>query len=174
MERQIAVHNSGIKINFMKKILLLGLGCCLIFLIINSCSKKSSSSTTQTKMQLITASAWLFDTAGIDLNGDGTIDEALPNGVIPSCIKDNTLTFNSDSTGVENEGTIKCDSASPQTSNFTWSFNSTQSAINLPDSVFGSFTGTIKITSLTATQLHLEQAITDSGLTVNVAVYLKH
>jgi hypothetical protein len=125
-------------------------------------------------MQLITASAWKYDTAGIDLNGDGLIDEALPGGVIPACITDNTLTFNSDSTGIENEGAIKCDSASPQTSNFTWAFNSNQTSIVLPDSLFGTFTGTITITSLTATQLHLEQAVTDSGFTVNVAVYLKH
>jgi hypothetical protein len=159
----------------MKKILLFILICSSIFLIINSCSKKNASpSSGQTKTQLITASAWKYDTAGIDLNGDGTIDEALPGGVIPSCIKDNTLTFNSDSTGVQNEGAIKCDSAAPQTSNFTWAFNSSQTSIILPDSVFGSFTGTINITSLTATQLHLEQAVTDSGLTVNVAVYLKH
>jgi hypothetical protein len=158
----------------MKLILMLGLIICGM-LIINSCSKKSSSdSNSQTKMQLLTSSAWYYDTAGIDLNGDGTIDEALPSGVIPSCIKDNTLTFNSDSTGIENEGAIKCDSADPQTSNFRWSFNATQSAINLPDSIFGSLTGTINITSLTATQLHLEQAVTDSGFTVNVAVYLKH
>ena len=158
----------------MKKILLLSLICSSIFLIINSCSKKSSSSTTQTKMQLITASAWKYDTAGIDLNGDGLIDEALPGGVIPSCIVDNTLTFNTDSTGVENEGAIKCDTASPQTSNFTWAFNSSQTSIVLPDSLFGTFTGTITITSLTATQLHLEQAVTDSGFTFNIAVYLKH
>ena len=113
----------------MKKILLLSFICCSIFLIINSCSKKSSSSTTQTKMQLITASAWKYDTAGIDLNGDGIIDESLPGGVIPSCITDNTLTFNSDSTGVQNEGAIKCDSSAPQTSNFTWAFNSSQTSI---------------------------------------------
>jgi len=158
----------------MKRISFLFLFFCAAILIINSCSKKSSSSTGQTKTQLITASAWKFDTAGIDLNGDGTIDEPLPGGVIPSCITDNTLTFSSDSTGVQNEGAMKCDTSAPQTSNFTWTFSSSQTSIVLPDSVFGSFSGTINITSLTATQLHLEQAVTDSGFTVNVAVYLKH
>ena len=159
----------------MKKVLLFSLICYSIFFIINSCSKKSSSSSnTQTRMQLLTSAAWKYDTAGIDLNGDGLIDEGLPAGTIPSCLTDNTITFNSDSTGVENEGPTKCDSASPQTSNFTWAFNSSQTSIVLPDSLFGVFTGTITITSLTATQLHLEQAVTDSGFTVNVAVYLKH
>jgi len=157
----------------MKKLLIAGLISLSIFFVVNSCSKKSSSATAQTKTQLITASPWKYDTAGIDVDGNGTIDAALPSGTIPSCITDNTLTFNTDSTGIENEGATKCDSASAQTSTFTWSFNSTQSAIVLPDSVFG-LSGTINITSLTATQLHLEQAVSDSGITVNIAVYLKH
>jgi|SRR5271154_5213394 len=157
----------------MKKVLLLSLISCSLFLIIDGCSKKSSSSG-QTKTQLITASAWKYDTAGIDANGDGTIDESLPSGVIPSCVTDNTLTFDSDSTGTENEGAVKCDTAGAQSASFTWSFNSSQTVINFPDSVFGPFGGTVNITSLTTTQLHLEKAITESGLTFNVAVYLKH
>jgi hypothetical protein len=158
----------------MKKCLLIAVICFSVFFLIGGCSKKSSGSTSQTKLQLLTASVWKYDTAGIDLNGDGTIDEALPGGTIPACVMDNTLTFITDSTGVENEGAIKCDSASPQTSNFTWSFNAGQTAINFPDSVFGSFGGTVNITSLTTTQLHLEQAVTQSGITVNVAVYMSH
>jgi hypothetical protein len=157
----------------MKKLLSSGLIFSAAFFIISSCSKKNSSSTGETKTQLITASAWKYDTAGVDIDGNGTIDQALPGGTIPSCITDNTLTFTTDSTGIENEGAVKCDTASAQTSTFTWSFNSAQSAIILPDSVFG-LSGTINITSLTASQLHLEQAVTESGITVNVAVYLKH
>ncbi len=157
----------------MKKVLFLSLISYSFFLIINGCSKKSSSGG-QTKTQLITASAWKYDTAGLDLNGDGTIDEALPDSIIPSCVKDNTLTFNSDSTGTENEGAINCDTTGIQSTSFTWSFNSSQTVINFPDSVFGPFGGTVNITSLTTTQLHLEKAITESGLTFNVAVYLKH
>jgi hypothetical protein len=156
----------------MKGILSICVFAALVYFAMNGCSKKSSPA--ETKTQLITASAWQYDTAGIDLNGDGTIDEALPDTVIPVCVKDNTLTFTSDSTGVENEGAVKCDSASPQTSNFTWSFNAAQTQINFPDSVFGSFGGTVNITSLTTTQLHLEKAVTESGFTVNIAIYLKH
>jgi hypothetical protein len=158
----------------MKIFGLLALISCVIFFSINGCSKSSSNSTSQTKLQLLTAGSWRYDTAGIDLNGDGTIDQALPNGVIPACVTDNTLTFTSDSTGTEDEGATKCDSASPQTSNFKWSFNASQTAINFPDSVLGSFGGTVSITSLTATQLHLEKPVTESGIMVNVAVYLKH
>jgi hypothetical protein len=157
----------------MKRSFFLLLFCFGIFFIIYSCSKKSSSST-QSNTQLITSAAWKYDTAGIDENGDGTIDAALPSGIIQSCITDNLLYFNTDSTGTEDEGATKCDSTSPQTAAFTWSFNSSQNQINFPDSVFGTFGGTVNITSLTATQLHLEKAITESGLTFNVAVYFKH
>jgi hypothetical protein len=167
----IRCDNNNKKI--MKTISFLCLFFCGAVFIMNSCSKKSSSSG-QTKTQLITASTWKYDTAGIDANGDGTIDEALPTGVIPSCVEDNTLTFNSDSTGTENEGAVKCDTAGAQTTSFTWSFNSSQTIINFPDSVFGPFGGTVNITSLTTTQLHLEKAVTESGLTFNIAVYLKH
>ncbi|HLX92258.1 MAG TPA: lipocalin family protein [Puia sp.] len=143
-------------------------------IVLNSCSKKSSSSNNaNNKLTLLTSGAWKIDTIGIDVDGNGTIDEALPGGV-PACIKDNTITFNADSTGVENEGAIKCDSSSPQTTNFQWSFNSTQTAINFPDSLVGSFGGTATIEVLTSTQLHLEQAVTESGVTVNVAIYLSH
>ncbi len=157
----------------MKQLFFLCLFCFGLFFIINSCSKKSSSPS-QTKTQLISSSAWKYDTAGLDLNGDGSIDEALPANTIPSCVTDNTLTFNSDSTGIENEGAIKCDTTAPQTTSFTWSFNTAQTIINFPDSLFGTFGGAVNITSLTTTQLHLEKTITQSGLSFNVAVYFKH
>jgi hypothetical protein len=156
----------------MKGILSICLFIALLFFAMNGCSKKSTPA--ETKTQLITASPWQYDTAGIDLAGNGTIDEALPDTTIPACVKDNTLTFTSDSTGVENEGAIKCDSTSPQTAGFTWSFNSGETQINFPDSVFGLIGGTVSITSLTATQLHLEKAVTESGITFNIAIYLKH
>jgi len=156
----------------MKSFILLGLSCIGLFFVITGCSKKSSAQT-ETKMQLVTAAPWKYDTAGIDLNGDGSIDESLPSGTIPTCVLDNTLTFNSDSTGQEDEGAVKCDSTN-QTTAFTWSFNASQTVINFPDSLFGSFGGAVNITSLTTTQLHVEKAVTQSGLTFNVAIYFKH
>jgi hypothetical protein len=156
----------------MKGILGISLFAALLYFAMNGCNKKSNAA--ETKTQLITASPWVYDTAGIDLAGNGTIDEALPDTTIPVCVKDNTLTFTSDSTGVETQGAVRCDSTGPLTSDFTWSFNAAQTQINFPDSVFGSFGGTVSITSLTATQLHLEKAVTESGITVNIAIYLKH
>jgi hypothetical protein len=145
-----------------------------ILLMVNSCSKSSSSQTAKTKMQLITASAWKYDTAGIDLDNNGTIDAALPAGYLKSCQTDNLLYFNADSTGTEDEGATKCNSTDPQTAPFTWSFNASQTVINFPDSVFGSVGGAVNISSLTETQLHFEKTVTQSGITATIAVYMKH
>jgi hypothetical protein len=155
-----------------KPFLLLLTGLAVFCIIINSCSK--SNSTQKTKMQLLTQSTWKYDTAGIDLNGDGTIDAAFPAGYLLDCTKDNLLTFNTDSTGTADEGPTKCNTTDPQTVAFTWSFNSTQTDITSSTAIFNGVGGDIMITSLTATQLHLEKAVTTSGVTVNVAIYLKH
>jgi hypothetical protein len=144
-----------------------------VIIIVASCSK-SSSSQPKTKMQLITASAWKYDTAGVDLNNDGTIDAALPSGYIKDCQTDNLLYFKSDSTGTEDEGATKCNSTDPQTASFTWSFNASQTVINFPDSVFGSVGGAVNITSLTETQLHFEKTVTQGVITATIAVYMKH
>ncbi|HLK30345.1 MAG TPA: hypothetical protein VKT28_17315 [Puia sp.] len=152
---------------------LFGIGAITVLAILNSCGK-SNSDQPKTKMQLITASVWKYDTAGIDLNNDGTIDAAIPPGYIKDCQTDNLLYFKSDSTGTEDEGATKCDPSNPQTASFTWSFNSSQTIINFPDSVFGSVGGSVNITSLTETQLHFEKTITQSGITATVAVYMKH
>ncbi len=151
---------------------LLGLGA---FCIIYSCSKSSSPAPTQkTKMQLLTQSVWKYDTAGIDANSDGVIDAALPPGYVQDCDKDNLLTFNSDSTGTEDEGPTKCDTASPQTTAFTWSFNSDQTVITSTSALFNGVGGDFTINTLTDTQLHLGKSVIVSGITVNLAIYLKH
>jgi hypothetical protein len=155
-----------------KSLFILTIRLVLFCLIINSCSK--SNSVQKTKMQLLTQSTWKYDTAGVDLNGDGTIDAAFPAGYLQDCEKDNLLTFNNDSTGTVDEGATKCNSADPQTVDFTWSFNTAQTDITSSTAIFNGVGGDITITSLTATQLHLEKAVTTSGVTVNVAIYLKH
>lgn len=147
-------------------------GILLLMVCFAGCSKSNSSS--KSNADLIKASAWKYDTAGLDANNDGNIDAPLPDGTILDCQKDNTLTFTTDSTGIVDEGATKCNVAAPQTIPFTWSFNTDQTVINLPDSLFGGLGGAVNIKSLTATQLHFEKAITYSGLTFNVAVYLKH
>jgi hypothetical protein len=150
-------------------IVLVTVGFCILY----SCSK-SNSSTTKTKAQLLTQSVWKYDTAGIDANNDGVIDAALPPGYVQACSKDNLLTFNSDSTGLVDEGPTKCDTSSPQSTAFTWSFNTTQTSITSTSTLFAGVGGDFTINVLNETQLHLGKSVTVSGITVNLAIYLKH
>jgi hypothetical protein len=137
-----------------------------------SCKKNSTSP--PSNMTLITQSAWKYDTAGVGSDNSGTIAFALPQGTIKDCERDNILYFKSDGTGSQDEGPTKCDSASPQTVPFTWSFNANQTAITSSDSLFSSFSGSITITSLTQTQLHLMKTVTVQSIPVIVDIYLKH
>jgi hypothetical protein len=150
---------------------------CLTCLLISSllylaCKKNGSSS--PSKMTLITQASWKFDTAGLGNDSSGVIVTALPPGLLLDCQKDNIFTFNSDGTGVDDEGPTKCNPASPQTTPFTWSFNANQNAIVSSDSLFSGIGGTITITLLTSTQLHLMKDVTVQGIPFIVDIYLKH
>lgn len=161
----------------MKKQLILSiLFVAVIFILINACSKSNSNSTTPaTKMQLLTQSSWKYDTAGLDNNNDGLIDAPFPTGYgISSCESDNILTLKSDGTGTVDEGATKCNVNDPQTTSFTWSLDSAQTAIVLSDTIFSVISGNVNITSVTATSLHLEKAVPVGPISVNVAFYMKH
>jgi len=159
----------------MRKILWVsGLSIAGLLILLNSCGKSSSATPKETNMQLITSATWIYDTAGIDANNSGTITTAIPSGIIKPCDTDNTLTFYTNGTGVENDGLVKCSASTPQTTSFTWTFNSGQTQINIPDTLFNVITGAVNIISLTSTQLHLEKQVTYNGLPFLVAVYMKH
>ena len=143
--------------------------------LIYSCSKSASAPASKpTNLQLLTSSAWKYDTAGIDGNNSGTITTAIPAGVISDCQKDNLLTFKADSTGIEDEGPTKCKPANPQTTSFTLSFNAAHTKIVLSDTLFSTITGPVNITSLTSSQLRLEKQFSYLGQNFLVAVYLQH
>src|ERR1700712_3410735 len=91
--------------------------CSII--VIAGCSKKSSTPAAKTKADFLVTSTWKYSTAGIDNDGNGTIDVSLPAGTIETCVTDNTITFKSDKTGIIDEGATKCDASTAQTSPFT-------------------------------------------------------
>ena len=151
---------------------------CLILLgiaIFASCSKDDSTDSEPTKKELLTESAWKFNNAGIDANGDGTIDTALPAGTIEDCDKDNTYTFLPDGTGTMDEGATKCDPLNPQTLPFNYSVNSDVTVMNFPDTVINGISGDVNILLLNATNLKLQKSV-EVGLPipVSVIVELKH
>jgi hypothetical protein len=156
----------------MKRYALLPLAGILV--IGYSCSKKSSS---KSNTELISASAWKYDTAAIDMNKDGVAETPLPAGYLEDCDKDNVVTLKSDGTGTVDEGLTKCDPANPQSINISWAFKDNEKVINIPQTIFGSITGDAQIKELTATKLKLLKTITINigiQVTVNVIVDLKH
>jgi hypothetical protein len=157
--------------------------CVLAFLsigfIMYACNKDDDDDKTsgdKEKIQLITSATWKYDTAAIADNSGNPVTP-LPSGVIETCDKDNTITFKSDSTGVLNEGTTKCASTDPQTTNFKWWFKENGTVLYTPDNIFGSsaFTGDFKVLELSATRMRVSKQVTVAPYpTTNIVLYLKH
>jgi len=127
------------------------------------------------KVQLVTSSTWKYDTAAI-ADKDGKPSQPLPPGTIDLCDKDNTITFKSDSTGILNEGTVKCNAGDPQTTSFKWWFKDNGATLYSPDPIFGStFSGDFKVGELTSTRLRVLKEVTIPPYpTVTIVLDLKH
>jgi hypothetical protein len=132
--------------------------------IIYGCHKNddnNNSNNLQTKMQLVTSASWKYDTVGLDTDGDGKPNSPLPPGYgIDDCDRDNTITFKSDSTGIQNEGAVKCNASDPQTTAFKWWFKANGDTLYTPDPIFGStFSGDFKVGELSSSRLRVLKAI---------------
>jgi hypothetical protein len=139
----------------------------IVGFIIYGCHKdddnNSNNNNQSNSVQLITSSTWKYDTIGLDTDGDGKPNSPLPPGYgIDDCDRDNTATFKSDSTGILNEGTVKCNAGDPQTTSFKWWFKGSKSdTLYTPDAIFGStFSGDFKVGELSTTRLRVLKAIT--------------
>ena len=136
-----------------------------------ACKKSSSSSADNTPMTLITSSPWKIDTAGLDLDHNGTIDYG--DTTLGACYKDNTYQFNKDSTGIANNGAIKCDDSEEATFSFTWSFvDSDQKKImSTADPLLAEG---VNILTLTSAKLVVYKDTTISGIDLWYILSLKH
>jgi len=145
--------------------------------IIFSCNKDDNNGNDDVKAKttLLTSATWKYDTAAIDVDKNGTPDQALPAGYIENCEKDNTITFKSDSTGTLNEGATKCNSTDPQTTSFKWWFKDNGATLYSPDPIFGGLSGDAKVSELTSTKLRVLKEVTVApSYTVNIVLDLKH
>ena len=139
------------------------------------CQKSGNGGGTQkTKTELLATSSWKFDHAGLDLDGNGTIDSPMPAGVLQPCDTDGSLTFKTDGTGTGDEGPTKCNPANPQTVGFTWTLKNNETIINFSGVLFGGLTGDVKLISVTGSQLTLEKNVNSGSVTVDAIVVLKH
>lgn len=150
------------------KQLILAACLSLIFVPFSSCKKSSGKSRTE----ILAESSWKFDNAGLDMDRNGTVDSPLPPGFLQPCDTDNTITFESDGTGMVDEGPSKCNGSAPQTSSFTWSFKDNEEIITFTNFAFGGLNGDVKVKTINNSQLELHKEV-NVGMIVNVIVYMK-
>ena len=147
--KTLTIFNS--KFSTMNK-LILTTALCFTILIFTNCGKDDPPAPpTPTKTELITKSSWKFSSAkagGIDVTAQ-----------IPACFKDNTITFvASGGTGTISEGTNVC--APPAPASFTWSFQSSETQLNLNTPLITGGSGLFTIVKLDAVNLVVSQNMT--------------
>ena len=149
----------------MKKQFSLFTGLVFSLLIFSGCDKDEDP-IPKTKTELITTSSWRF--------GAATVGGADVSASLPTCQKDNIMTFSVGLTGVVDEGATKCNGADPQTNPFTWSFQSSETVLNISTILFTGGSNNFTIVALNETQLVLSQIITVGGTPQNAVVTFLH
>ena len=156
------------------------LAVVIVLAIVTSCSKNSSNSGNSSDSTAayasatanLTASAWKYDTSGLDTNNDGKIDQGGDTTVVPLCERDDSWTFNKDNTGVANTGTLHCKVGEAQTTSFTWSLSS--DVKTLKASFNPVLQAGVNVLLLDANHLSVSRDSTLLGVTYRYIVSLKH
>jgi hypothetical protein len=142
--------------------------CFIAVLSITGCEKKKDDPPApKTKTEHITSATWKFDNA----KAAGTDISAHPS---LTCYKDNTMTFSSNLTGTISEGAVIC--ASPAPATFTWSFQTSETILNISAIIFPGGSSNFTLTSVNETNLVLAQDVIVPPATspINVVITFKH
>jgi hypothetical protein len=83
---------------------------------------------------------------------------------LDDCEKDNTSTFNTDKTYLDDEGGSKCDPSDPQTTPGTWAFNSDETILTLDSA------DSFKVLQNDGNVLKLSSTEVDAGVTYTYTV----
>jgi len=145
----------------MKKLLIILLATAFL----TSCNKDDSTPP-KTKTQLLTQGTWRFSAA--------TVGGSDVSAFLQTCQKDNTMTFAAAGTGNVDEGATKCNAPDPQSNPFTWSWQSSETILQVSAIFFTGGSNTFTLVALTETQLVLSQVITVSGTPQNAVVTFIH
>lgn len=126
----------------------------ILGLVIASCSKEETKTTTTNtdKTALLCGKAYSVTAFTLQIGGGTPMDYYAQ---MESCEKDNTLTFNTNGTTLEDEGATKCDPDDPQTVPGTWSFNADKTKITYDGEE-------ASIITLDGTTLKVQATTTDS------------
>lgn len=124
------------------------LSCLLAITLIslNACQKKDNTGSTpqlSAKTQLLIKSNWILVDNETKVGSGGTWGSNY-QGFYP-CRKDDLLKFNSDNTGVADEGATKCNTTDPQSVPFSWTFAESETKLTFQNS-----TATIDVLSETS------------------------
>ncbi len=146
---------------------------CIAICTLLPCCKKNS--VTVSKKDLITKAVWVYESGGIDTDKNGTIDLTFEFlGTPPACLLDNRGTFNSDGSGVNDEGPMRCLGGGPQTTSFNWALQTNDTELSITGNGLGGISGIFKIKELTETRLGLAKDSTVQGFAASIILNLKH
>jgi hypothetical protein len=134
---------------------------------LSSCTQDSDTILTPpTNTELITSASWKFSSA--------TVGGSDVSAFLQGCQKDNTMLFAAAGTGVADEGASKCNGADPQTTPFTWNYDTNETALHVSAILFTGGSSDFTLVSLSASQLVVSQAIDVSGSSQNAVVTFVH
>ncbi len=145
-----------------------------------ACSKNTSLETNPaltdtvkaSTVNLLTLSAWKYDTSGYDNNKDGILDGAADSVVVPFCERDDAYTFYADNTGSMDNGTDYCVASDSRLVPFSWSYDSVKTMLTAgfnPVMQAG-----VTIQKLDSTQMWVYRDSTSAGVDYRYIVVFKH
>ncbi len=104
--------------------------CSFTSMYLTSCKDDTKDNPAPSKTTLLCASPWKMTAATIDpaLDVGGTqITDFYTQ--FENCTKDDLTKYESNKTGISDEGPTKCDPSDPQSTPFTWTFDLTETKI---------------------------------------------
>lgn len=147
---------------------------CIAVCTILPCCKKDPVAAVS-KKDLISKGVWVYESGGIDQGKNGTIDISFETlGFPPACVLDNRGTFNANGTGVNDEGTTKCQASDPASTSFGWALANNDTELTITGNGLGGLSGNFKINELTETRFSIAKDTTIFGTAAALILNLKH
>jgi hypothetical protein len=159
--------------SFMKKFYSYSVGLCLAVALVG-CGKddsddaKPNTPTLTAKETLLTSKNWRISAVSVTHSFFGQTINSDGYAQLSACKKDDFIKYNADKTAVGDEGATKCSTSDPQTSSFTWAFNSAETELTHSGTINGTATSVkAEVLQLTATTLQIRttNVQTQSGVT---------